>query len=314
MNIFVFGSLAFDRIMAFPGKFEDHLIPEKLHMINVCFVGSDLTERFGGTAGNIGYTLALLGEKPVLVSSAGRDDFGRYDEHLKKLGLDDGGIRIVTESLTANCHITTDLSANQITCFNPGAMGYPCEYDFASADPEKDIAIVAPGNHADTIELPRKFREMGMKYIFDPGQNITALPGEKLLEALTGSWMFISNDYELEMVMRATDMSLEQLLERTRYVVTTLGEKGCVIHSAEGECHVPALEGVKVVDPTGAGDSFRAGLLKGLSLGCELEVAARIGACCASYCIEKTGTQEHVFTEEAFWEHYTKNFGPVSFR
>lgn len=309
MQTFVFGSLAFDRIMTYPGKFSDHILPDKLHILNVCFVGNGLKERFGGTAGNIAYSMSLLGEKPVIVSSAGRDDFGRYEERLKALDLTTEGIRIVDEALTANCHITSDLADNQITCFNPGAMSFPCEYDFSSADPEKDIAIIAPGNHEDTIGLAKKFREMGMRYIFDPGQNITAIPGEKLLEAITGSWILVSNDYELEMILRATDLSLDQLMNRTQNIITTLGEKGCTVHETSDVTEIRAASVGKVVDPTGAGDAFRAGLLKGITMGKDLPEAARIGACCATWCIECMGTQEHSFTEEEFWEHYRKNFG-----
>lgn len=312
MQTFVFGSLAFDRIMTFPGKFSDHILPDKIHILNVCFVGNGLEERFGGTAGNIAYSLALLGEKPVVVSSAGSRDFGRYAERFASCGLSLDGIRMVDEALTASCHITTDLSDNQITCFNAGAMGYTCDYDFSKANPAEDVAIIAPGNHEDTIELAKTFRSMGMRYIFDPGQNITAIPGEKLLEAITGSWVLISNDYELEMILRATDMSLEQLMTRTENIITTLGEKGCVIRNKDGETAIKAATVSKVVDPTGAGDSFRSGLLKGIAMGKDLPESATIGACCATWCIERMGTQEHTFTEEEFWEHYRKNFGPTA--
>ncbi|NJB67375.1 adenosine kinase [Desulfobaculum xiamenense] len=312
MQIYVFGSLAFDRIMTFPGRFSDHILPDKIHILNVCFVGNGLEERFGGTAGNIAYSLSLLGEKPVIVSTAGHRDFGRYGERFAGYGLRLDGVRLVDEALTASCHITTDLADNQITCFNPGAMGYPCGYDFADADPAQDIAIVAPGNHEDTIALPRRFREMGMRYIFDPGQNITALPGEKLLEAITGSWALISNDYELEMILRATDLSLEQLLTRTGSIITTLGDKGSIIREQNRVTEIPAASVTRVADPTGAGDAFRSGLLKGLAMGRELPEAAKIGACCATWCVAQTGTQEHVFTEDEFWEHYRKNFGPTA--
>jgi len=309
MNIYVFGSLAFDRIMSFPGKFADHILADKIHILNVCFVGNGLTERFGGTAGNIAYSLALLGEKPVILSQAGWD-FDHYKKRLADLGLNLDGIRMVSGELTANCHITTDMSDNQITCFNPGAMNEPCRYDFNGVNTAEDIAIVSPGNLKDMVTLPAKFKAMGLRYIFDPGQNITALSGADMAACIDGAWALITNDYELEMIVKATGLSREDIRKKTKNLITTLGEKGSVVYAEDGSVtEVPAARLSAVVDPTGAGDAFRAGLLKGLAMGLPLSKAAYVGSACAKWSVEKLGTQEHHFTQEEFWAEYEGNFG-----
>ncbi len=314
MKIFVSGSLAFDRIMSFPGRFADHILADKIHILNVCFVGNGLTERFGGTAGNIAYSLALLGESPLILSAAGKD-FDRYEDRLRSLGLDLSAVCRVPGELTANCHITTDQSDNQITCFNPGAMGTRCAFDFSGADPADSLAIVSPGNLEDMIALPARYKQLGIPYIFDPGQNITALSGADMASCIDGAFALITNDYELEMVIKATGKSLDEIKAMAENVITTLGEQGSRIHHKDGTVtQIPAARAEAVVDPTGAGDAFRAGLIKGLALGRDLPGAARIGAVCAKYAVEMLGTQEHHFTQDAFWAAYEADFGDSAAR
>lgn len=300
MRILVSGSLAYDRIMDFPDKFANHILPDKIHILNVCFMVNGLKEQFGGTAGNIAYNLCLLGEKPLILASAGKD-FGSYEDWLKKHDLSLEGIRIVPDEFTAGAYITTDMADNQITGFNPGAMREPCLYEVKPAANEDTIAIIAPGNLDDMLILSRKYKELKIKYIFDPGQSIPALQTQNLIEMLTGSTIFISNDYELEMVMRSTGMSKEELLEKTGAIITTLAERGSVIISSQGATSIEAIKPLRVSDPTGAGDSFRAGLIKGLVMGKTLTEAARMGSVCASFGVECQGTQCHSFTEQEFW-------------
>ncbi len=300
MRILVSGSLAYDRIMDFPDKFANHILPDKIHILNVCFMVNGLKEQFGGTAGNIAYNLCLLGEKPLILASAGKD-FGSYEDWLKKHDLSLEGIRIVPNEFTAGAYITTDMADNQITGFNPGAMREPCLYDVKEAASEDTIAIIAPGNLDDMLSLSRKYKELKIRYIFDPGQSIPALQTQNLIEMLTGSTIFISNDYELEMVMRSTGMSKEELLEKTGAIITTLAERGSVIISSQGATSIEAIKPLRVSDPTGAGDSFRAGLIKGLVMGKTLTEAARMGSVCASFGVECQGTQCHAFTEQEFW-------------
>jgi adenosine kinase len=311
MQILVSGSLAYDRIMDFPEKFSDHILPDKIHILNVCFMVNGLREQFGGTAGNISYNLALLGEQPVILAAAGKD-FHSYENWLSEHGLCLDSIRIISEEFTAGAYITTDKADNQITGFNPGAMKYPCLYQIDGAKPQETLAIVAPGNLDDMISLPRRFRERSIPYIFDPGQSIPALSTDSLIEALTGSMLFISNDYELEMVMRSTDMPKADLLQRTGAIITTLGERGSLISTTEGGVQIPAVPTTRVLDPTGAGDAFRAGLIKGLVMGKNLVVAGQMGAVCAGYTVECQGTQCHRFSVEEFWNRYEACFGSLS--
>jgi len=310
MNILVSGSLAYDRIMDFPGKFEDHILPEKIHILNVCFTVSGLAEYFGGTAGNIAYSLALLDEFPTILASAGKD-FGRYRDWLVSHGLPLEGIRLVSDEFTAGAYITTDMADNQITGFNPGAMKLPSEYDLSDVNPAETWAIISPGNPDDMLGYSRRYKEMGIRFIFDPGQQIPILQGDHIAEMIEGSEILISNDYELEMIIKATGWDKTRLLQRTRTIITTLGEDGSVLVTPKDQEEVPVAKPARVVDPTGAGDAYRAGLLKGLAMGKDLHYAATIGATCASYAVEIQGTQEHRFTPEQVWDRHKQNFAWV---
>jgi adenosine kinase len=299
MQIFISGSLAYDRIMDFPGKFEDHILPEKLHILNVCFTVNGMSEKFGGTAGNIAYSLALLGERPTILSTAGKD-FEQYHQHLRDLDLPLEGIRFIQDLPTAGAYITTDMSDNQITGFNPGALNFTSQYRFEGVPADDTLAIIAPGNTEDMRIYSDQYKELGVPYIFDPGQMITALSGEELKQMITGAEIFISNDYELELVTRATGWNNGDLLGKCRTIITTLGEKGSVLETREGTTKIPPATADAVKDPTGAGDAYRAGLIKGLADKKELAEACRMGAACASFAVEKPGTQEHWFDMEQF--------------
>ncbi|MEF8823082.1 MAG: carbohydrate kinase family protein [Desulfohalobiaceae bacterium] len=309
MALYVSGSVAYDRIMSFPDKFANHILPDKLHILNVCFLVDELTEKFGGTAGNIAYSLALLGEQPTVLASVG-SDFVRYEKWFQELGLDTGGLKKIPEVNCASAYITTDQSDNQITAFHPGAMERSTHEDFTEFETRNSQAIVSPGNLQDMQNYPRKYKALGIPYIFDPGQNIPAFTGEQLEEMITGSHILIANDYELSLIMQATGLSKDQLLQKTDALVTTLGEEGAVIDQLGAEAiRVSAAKPEQVKDPTGAGDAFRSGLIKGLMQGEGLETAAKIGSTCASFCVECAGTQAHFFTQQAFWERYGANFG-----
>ncbi len=307
MRILVSGSLAYDRIMDFPEKFSDHILPDKLHILNVCFMVNGLKEQFGGTAGNIAYNLALLGEKPIILAGVGKD-FDEYEKRLQGFGLSLEGIRKITEEFTAGAYITTDALNNQITGFNPGAMRHPCRYDVQGYRPDDTLAIVAPGCLEDMLTYSTEFKRLAIPYIFDPGQSIPALKSEDMLDMITGSMMLISNDYELELIMRAVNLTKTQILERTGHVITTLGERGCYVANSTGEVHIPATKPRQVLDPTGAGDAFRAGLIKGLLLGKAVVDAAALGAVCAGFAVEEHGTQVHTFTEEEFWARHKTHY------
>jgi adenosine kinase len=317
MNILVSGSLAYDRIMDFPGRFSDHIFPDKIHILNVCFMINGLRENFGGTAGNIAYALSLLGEKAVIIATAGKD-FQPYKEWLEKNGIQTSHISIVENELTAGAYITTDQSDNQITAFNPGAMKYSAPFDFDSLVPDETIAIVAPGNLNDMHIFSSTYKKKGIQYIFDPGQSLPAWRGEELVEMIEGSKVFICNDYELEMTLEKTSLAIDDILDKTDVLITTRGEFGSLMifyeNGAKNSIEIPAVLPVAVYDPTGAGDAYRAGLIKGLLLP-EKDIirASRMGSVCAAYSIEAYGTQNFYFTEESFKKRYNDFFGKVPY-
>ncbi len=309
MHIYISGSLAYDRIMNFPDNFSNHILPEKLHILNVCFLVQDLEEKFGGTAGNIAYSLSLLKEKPVLISQAG-SDFQRYQSWMDKHGIALQGVRFIQDVPTAGAYIITDMADNQITAFNPGAMNYPCSQTFQDFSPENSLAIVSPGNLEDMQQFPNIYRALDLPFILDPGQNIPAFDGQQLQNMLKGSRALIVNDYELSLVQEATGLEKNELLNLTGAIITTLGEQGSlVLERDQEERSVAAAKATKTVDPTGAGDAFRSGLIKGLTLGMSLHQAARVGSVCACYAVENKGTQEHYFNTRDFWQRYEDNYG-----
>lgn len=310
MNIYISGSMAYDRIMDFPGKFSDYILPDKIHILNVCFTVNGMIEKFGGTAGNIAYSLSLLGEKPIIIATIGKD-YDRYFAWLKKNNISTEGIKIINEEFTAGAYITTDRADNQITGFNPGAMKYPSEHEFKNPESKDSVVIIGPGNLQDMKEYAKKSKTNGIKCICDPGQSLTQWDGDSLKEWIEGSFMLITNDYELELIMKMTGMDKKGLLGMTKTIITTLGEKGSLISTSDGDTQIPPAKISDILDPTGAGDAYRAGLIKGLAMGKDIGTSAKMGAVAAAYAIEKYGTQEHCFTYNEFAERYRSNFGEI---
>ncbi len=311
MKILVSGSLAYDRIMDFPGNFADHIVAEKANVINISFAVNGMVEKFGGTAGNIAYALSLLGEKPLILATIGQD-YDRYFKWLEKNSISTESICIIEEEFTAGAYITTDQADNQITVFNPGAMKQSTGFDFNGVDPKEAIAIISPGNTQDMVGYARLCREKGISYIFDPGQQIPVLGSEDILSGIRGAKLLIANDYEIEMILRKTKPAIATLLDLTDAVITTKGEHGSVISTKDGDISVPAATPKEVVDPTGAGDAYRAGLIKGLLGGKDLKTCAQMGAVCAAYAVETYGTQEYSYTISEYWLRYEDNFGKIA--
>ncbi len=301
MNIIVSGSLAYDRIMDFPGHFAEHILPEKIHVLNVCFQVNGMKEKFGGTAGNIAYALKLMGETPVISAAIGHD-YHRYLEWLAKNGISTEAIRIVDDDFTACAYITPDMADNQITGFNPGAMRYSSNLDFSRIDPKDTILIVSPGNLDDMVNYPRVCKERGIDYIFDPGQSLPMLGADDLVRSIEGCRILITNDYELDLIVSKTGLSKRQLLDRAGAIITTLGEQGSLVSTKKADRQIPIGRPRQVVDPTGAGDSYRGGLLSGLVNGRDIEECARMGSVCASFSVECYGTQAYTFSTEEFSE------------
>lgn len=311
MSIYLTGSLAYDRIMNFPGKFTDSILPNQIHNLNVSFYINRLEEQLGGNAGNIAYTLGLLGERSTIIATAGRD-FDRYAAILEGRGLSLEGVSRLENELTASAYIMTDQMNNQITGFHAAAMMTPSDYDFPSLDPAKDIALIGPSNPDDMNRHPALYREKGVRYIYDPSQQLPVLTGAQLLAAIGGAYLLVGNDYEIQMIANTTARSKEELACMTvRGIVTTMGEKGSLIMDKENntEIAISAVPVSQVVDPTGAGDAYRAGLIKGMLLEQPLTECARLGATCAAFCIEHQGTQGHDFFLEDFFRRHSQAFG-----
>ncbi len=294
-QIIVSGSLAYDRIMNFSDRFSDHILPDKIHNLNVCFQVNGVTENYGGTAGNIAYALKLMGENPIISATIGNDHH-KYFEWFAKNGISYDGITVIAEELTAGAYITTDMANNQITGFNPGAMKFSSGLDIEALDPEKTLLLVSPGNLADMVNYPQLCKKTGIEYIFDPGQALPMLQAEDLIEVITDCNLLIVNDYEFNLIQDKTGLTNNELLALAKTTIITLGGAGSLIHGANGTISIPAFKAKQVVDPTGAGDAYRGGLLSGLVNGYDIQTSALRGSACASFAVECNGTQVYSFT------------------
>lgn len=308
-SILVFGSVAFDTIMTFPGRFADHIRPEKAHLINVSFTADTCVKRHGGTAGNICYTLVLLGEKPSLFAAVGTDA-KEYLTRLEQMGVDCSLVETLTEEPTASAHILTDLADNQITAFHGGAMtahkghGIPEAKRTAFA-----FVILAPDATSRMERHGQELRDAGVEYILDPGQSLPGQTKEGLEALLSGASLTIVNDYELALMREKLSLtSEEELFSKCDRFIVTLGEKGSYGMEKGTLTDVSVVPVQKAIDPTGAGDAYRAGLLKGLAEHATLERCMQFGATAAAYAVECAGTQEHTFTIEAFNQRFAEAF------
>lgn len=309
MRIVVTGSLAYDYIMNFPGYFKDHILPEKTHMLTVSFLVDSMKRMRGGVAGNIAYTLALLDERPLVLASAGQD-FGEYRLWMDRQGIDHSGITEVADEFTASCFINTDLANNQIVAFYTGAMARSKDLSLHTLglSPD-DLVVISPTDPDAMTRYAREAREIGVPFLFDPGKQTPRLSGEQILDGLQGAQILIGNDYEFAMMAQATGKTEAGLIASTPITVVTRGSEGATIHTQGQEMHVPVAAVTEVVDPTGAGDAFLAGLVFGVARGLPLEVAGRVAALAAAYCIEQRGCQEHQYTVEDFVTRYAASFG-----
>jgi len=305
-RVIVSGSLAYDRIMDFAGLFGEHFMPDKLHSINLSFQVENLSVQFGGTAGNIAYTLALLGEQPEIISSAG-SDFESYRSHLLLSGIDPTSIRILQEKLTASAFILTDKADNQIAAFYYGAGA--AGYDTLIETEGRALAIVAPGCLPDMQSLPAFYKTHGMHYLYDPAQQIPVLSPEALRDGINGAQILFASDYEYEMIKQKTGWSDQEVLKHVPTVVVTYGIKGSAILTAQGPIEVQVCPVKEVVDPTGAGDAYRAGFIKGMLGALPPVSCARLASVAAAYVVESYGTQSHHFTLEDIKDRYKKAYG-----
>ncbi len=313
MRIVVTGSLAYDYIMNFPGFFKDHILPDKVHMLTVSFLVDSMRRMRGGVAGNIAYTLALLGERPLVFASAGQD-FGEYRALMEQRGIDTAGVAMLEDEFTASCFINTDQANNQIVAFYTGAMAHAKHLSLKSLNLGKgDLVIISPTDPEAMARYADECRELGVPFVFDPGKQTPRLEGEQLLAGLRGASVLIGNDYEFGMMAQKTGRSEAELIAAAPLTVVTRGGEGSMIYSAATNgsgLHIPTAPVSAVVDPTGAGDAYLAGFVFGLARGFSLETTGRVAALAAAYAIEHRGCQEHHYTPDEFVERYTDAFGP----
>jgi len=306
-TILVSGSLVYDRIMDFPGFFKDHILPDKIHILNVSFLINGLKEGFGGTAGNIAYNLSLLGLRPKLLGIAG-EDFGKYANWLKKQNIDLSQVKTVKGELTANAYIMADKSDNQITAFYPG----PVDTNYCQVAKKYSnaiIAIVSPDAKERMLEYVKIYKANQVPYILDPGQQITCLTGSELKRAINGAKVLIGNDYEIHLTKKKTGCNIGKLRSMVEILIITKGAKGSEIYKDGKKIKIPSAKPKNDCDPTGAGDAYRAGLIKGLIEGWPLEKTGRLAGLVSVYTVEKYGTQTHGFSMSGLRKRYRENFG-----
>lgn len=309
MSIFVSGALAYDRIMDFPGSFKDHIMPENIHILNVSFGVEKLVQSFGGTAGNIAFNIKLLGGDPIIVSAVGKDG-GEYLSRLEGLGIKTNYIQKDDDLLTASCYITTDQDDNQISAFYNGPSILATRVNVADIKEPLSLAIVSPNKKEVILKQIGECSRLGVKAAFDPGQQITSFSREDLRKAISGSYFVLGNDYEIKLMETHSGWKKKEILQKVKVLITTLGKRGSIIETAEGDkVEAKACPPTAVVDPTGAGDAYRGGFFVGYEKGYNLKTCGQMGAVAASYAVETTGTQEYSFTKEDFIQRYKKAFG-----
>jgi adenosine kinase len=310
MRIVITGSIAFDYLMSFPGKFTEHFLPEHMHRISLSFLVDTMDKRRGGCAPNIAYSLALLGERPLLMAAAG-EDFGEYRHWLEAAGIDTSLVVQVPGKFTASFFCSTDTENNQIASFYTGAMADAGQLSFRSAG-ACGLAIVSPNDPGAMLQYAEECRTMGIPYIFDPGQQCTRMSGGELRDGVVGAHLVICNDYEFELLRQKTGLDEAAVLANADVLVITRGEHGSSVYTADGaRTDVPAVPPTRIVDPTGVGDAFRGGLMKGMALGLPFEVCARLGSVAATYALEHLGGQSHSYTWREFTDRYEEHFGPL---
>ncbi len=309
MSIIITGSVAYDYLMSFPGRFREHILPEQLHQISLSFLVDSMRKQRGGCAPNIAYSLALLGEHPTVMATVGQD-FGEYRAWLEENGVDTSAIVEVPDEFTSSFFVNTDLENNQIASFYIGAMGRADMLSFRDLDYQAiELTILSPNAPAAMVKYARECQELGIPYIYDPSQQIIRLSGEELLEGTRGARMLIVNEYEFGLIRRKTGLSDEELLALPQVTIITQGERGSTIHAAGQTWHIPAVPPEPLVEPTGVGDAYRAGVIKGMLRGYRWETTGRIAALAATYVLEQEGTQNHRYTRQEFVARYRRLFG-----
>lgn len=311
MSILICGSLAYDNIMVFPDRFRNHILPEQIHILNVAFLVPEMRREYGGCAGNIAYNLNLLGGEALIMATVG-DDAPAYLERLDRLGLSRAHVRQVPGTFTAQAFITTDLDDNQITAFHPGAMSFS-HLNKVEHAAGATLGIVAPDGREGMLQHARDFAGRGIPFIFDPGQGLPMFNGEELLEFMRLADYACFNDYEAKLLFERCGRSIEQLAGEVKALVVTRGAAGSLIHAQGRIFEIPCAVAEQVVDPTGCGDAYRAGLLYGLSNGFDWPTTGRLASLMGALKIAQRGGQNHYFERGQIDERYRQAFGSTLF-
>ncbi|QDX81606.1 carbohydrate kinase family protein [Denitratisoma sp. DHT3] len=306
MPAIICGSFAYDNIMSFHDRFKSHILPDKIHMLNVSFLVPAMRREFGGCAGNIAYNLMLLGDQPLPVGTVGKD-FEPYREWLQDLGIDSRHVMTLDDCYTAQAFITTDMDDNQITAFHPGAMSHAHRNNLKDIQRGR-IGIVSPDGKEGMVEHARQFAELGTPFIFDPGQGMPMFNGEELRDVIAKSTWVTVNDYEWQLMQDRTGWKAVDVLRNAEALIVTLGGQGSVIHTRDKTYEIPPAKVSAINDPTGCGDAYRAGLLHGLLHGMDWEITGRIAGLMGAIKIESPGTQNHRFTVPEFKARFRETY------
>jgi adenosine kinase len=308
MNLVLTGSIAFDYLMSFPGRFRDHILADRLDRLSLSFLVDSLIRRRGGIAANIAYTLALLGEHPQVMATVGQD-FEEYRQWLDRHGVDTRAIRTIPDVFTASFFVNTDQANAQIASFYTGAMAHAGELHFRDLDPPPDLAVISPNDPGAMAAYVEECGHLRIPFIYDPSQQIIRLEPDTLRLGIRTCRALFCNDYEFGLITEKTGLTLDAILQQTDFLVITRGEHGADVYSREETLHVPAVPPRVPADPTGVGDAFRGGFLKGYAHALSLERCGQLGALAATYCLEKEGTQGHTFTLGEFLARFRETFG-----
>jgi adenosine kinase len=310
MNVVVTGSIAFDYLMTFPGRFKDHILPDQIAKLSVSFLVDSMRKLRGGVAPNIAYNLALLGEQAIVMGTAGQD-FSEYRAWLGEHGVDTSAIVEMPDDFTASFFVSTDQDNNQIASFYIGAMAHASQLSFRDLKRPVDLAIISPNDPEAMRKYPGECKALGIPYVYDPSQQIIRLSGEDLRAGIEGCKMLVVNEYEFEMIRNKTGLSEAEVLNRAGALIITRGGDGSTIWTGGQRFDIPVAKPRRLADPTGVGDAYRAGIVKGISLGRPWDVVGRMGSLAAAYVLEQPGTQSHAYTWQEFVARYRENFGPL---
>ena len=302
------GSIAYDYILTFKGKFKDHILPDKTHILNLSFLVDDLQKRRGGVAGNYAYNLRLLGQPAAILATAGTDAT-EYRDWLVANGVDCTGLRLLDGQISATGFTTTDMDDNQLTGYYGGAMWRAGMLGLDDAPEGVEAVIIGPNDPAAMKRLVSECRDREVPFVFDPAHQLPMLDGADVTDSTTGAWIVIGNDYELELIQQRTQRDTKGLLELSEIVVTTLGRHGSRITTRDSTVEIPAAPAMREADPTGAGDAYRAGLVAALLRGLDFAAAGRVASLAATYAVEHVGTIEHGYTREEFCARHREAFG-----